>query len=195
MARAKFGSQACPVYVRGVGVTVDEVLPDPKYKSQIIATRIDLPALHALTDVLYDGKTLDLAKLREVASNPPLLAQDAPIQYRPVDLAYLVDGNWVVREMKLSGDLDSTNLPGNIRKLAFLSALIGPSVMPGFSLLQGEAKGSKIAAALQPSLIYGATSFWAELLPDDVDYAQFDDLFAQAASVSKAALVQALNLG
>lgn len=109
------------------------------------------------------------------------------VHTKPVDLAFFDGTDWIIMELKAGGDLDSSNAPSNVEKLLTIyTGLNVPNSKAFFvALYNKNGEGNTWTGAVKKHMAYPemfliGKNFWNTILPDDIDYDKFTELYKKA---------------
>ncbi len=109
------------------------------------------------------------------------------VHVKPVDLAFFDGVNWNVCELKAGGDLDSSNAPSNVEKLLNIYIdMAVPNCKAYFATLYNkDGEGNTWKGAVKkhmhyPSMFLIGADFWNKILPDEITFNDFTDIYASA---------------
>lgn len=113
--------------------------------------------------------------------------KSSSIHIKPVDLAFYDGLKWNIMEIKAGGDLDSSNAPGNVKKMLTLYvALNDPTAELYFSTIYHKTgEGNTWTGAVKqylsyPNMFLIGSNFWNKILPADIDFEQFCGIYKEA---------------
>ena len=106
---------------------------------------------------------------------------------KPVDLFVRVPGgNSLCMEVKLGGDLDTSNAPAQLAKLLTTCALADVPNLEGYftTIYNKNGEGKRftgiVASYLAGDMILAGSDFWVKILPPDMAFGDFVRLYHQA---------------
>lgn len=109
------------------------------------------------------------------------------IYTKPVDLAFFDGTHWNICELKAGGDLDSSNAPSNVEKLLNIYVDMAiPNCQAFFATLYNkDGEGNTWKGAVKkhmhyPSMFLIGSDFWTKILPCEITFAQFTEIYATA---------------
>ena len=109
------------------------------------------------------------------------------LEVKPVDLfIYVPDGTSLCMEIKLGGDLDSSNAPAQISKFLTTCVLADVADMEGYfaTIYNKNGEGNRftgtVRSYLADDMILAGSAFWAEILPPEVAFEEFVRLYHQS---------------
>jgi hypothetical protein len=167
-------------------------------KNQIIVTDIDIDNSDLTSKISKfnnDNKannqkpsTLTQEKVKEllsIAENYKI--SDDNTKVKPVDLAFRDhSGILHIFELKLGGDLDSSNAPSNVEKLLKIYVGINdPNSKIYFATIYDKDKGKTWSGSIKKYLSFDdmcliGEKFWEKILPPDVNYNKLIELYEEA---------------
>lgn len=204
IARLRYGLDSVPAVIRGLGATEEDVLhhsPSTADK-QIILTRkkisdVTRHASSVLSNHRKSGRGKNRAAttgisqsiLRDEIINHPY-ENSSILEEKPVDLFIRVsDTESLCMEIKLGGDLDSSNAPAQLAKFLTTCTISGmPEIEGYFATIynkDGEGKPftGTVRSYLADNMILAGSQFWAKILPSDVSFENFIGLYHEALEV------------
>ena len=131
------------------------------------------------------SSNLNQEKLKEITDE--ITEEIETINKKPVDLIYENNGEINLIEIKAGGDLDSSNASGNIDKMFTWVSMLGKNCNLYFATLyhkdgEGNVWKGGIKKYLGEEMILVGKEFWEKILPDDVNFDRFKELYFEACS-------------
>ena len=201
IARLRYGPDSVPGSIRGLGATDEDIkgYPVPAADRQIILTRTKIGEVtrHA-SGVLSSHRKSGRGKNRAATtgiSQKILHDEIVNISYeesnaleeKPVDLFVRVsETKSLCMEIKLGGDLDSSNAPAQIAKFLTTCAIAGMPKLEGYFATiynkDGEGKPftGTVRSYLADDMILAGSQFWMKILPIGVSFDEFVRLYHEA---------------
>ena len=109
------------------------------------------------------------------------------VHTKPVDLAFYDGVDWNILELKAGGDLDSSNAPANVEKLLTIYAGLNISNSKIFfaTLYNKNGEGNTWTGTVKKHMAYPemfliGQSFWEYILPPNISYERFTQLYRGA---------------
>jgi len=106
---------------------------------------------------------------------------------KPVDLAFYNGEEWIICEIKAGGDLDSSNAPSNVEKLLKIYVDMGISNCKAYfaTIYHKDGEGNTWRGIVKkhleyPSMFLIGKNFWSRVLPDEVSFDKFLELYKSA---------------
>lgn len=106
---------------------------------------------------------------------------------KPVDLAFYNGEEWIICEIKAGGDLDSSNAPSNVEKLLKIYVDMGISNCKAYfaTIYHKDGEGNTWKGIVKkhleyPSMFLIGKNFWSRVLPDEVSFDKFLELYKSA---------------
>jgi hypothetical protein len=186
ISRLTYGSDSVPALIQGQGATEADIKnhPLPSADKQIILTRVKISDVvrHAnsvLSSHRKNGRGkkrltssgVDQSILRNEIVNYPYEKSDI-LEEKPVDLCIRVsDSESLCLEVKLGGDLDSSNAPAQLAKFLTLCAIIGTPELKGYfaTIYNKDGDGKRftgtVCSYLADDMILAGSEFWTKILP------------------------------
>lgn len=204
IARLRYGPDSVPSVIRGLGATEEDIhyhIPSTADK-QIILTRKKIGEVtRHVSSVLSSHRRsgrgnnraattgISQSILRHEIINHPY--EDSSIlEEKPVDLFIQVsDTESLCMEVKLGGDLDSSNAPAQIAKFLTTCVIAGTPQIKGYFATvynkDGEGKPftGTVRSYLASDMILAGSQFWAKILPAGISFDDFVRLYHKALEV------------
>lgn len=109
------------------------------------------------------------------------------IQIKPVDLAFFDGEKWNVLELKVGGDLDSSNAPSNVEKLLTIYVDMGIDNCNAYfaTLYNKDGEGNTWTGAVKkhmafPEMFLIGKVFWEKILPENISFEEFEAIYKSA---------------
>lgn len=201
IARLRYGPDSVPAVIPGAGAVDEDVRRHgvPSSDTQIILTRLNISEVdsHARR-VLLNHRKSGSGENRTAATGmtQQILQQEivsrsyernALLQEKPVDLFVRVsETESLCMEVKLGGNLDSSNAPAQITKLLTTCALAGTTGTEGYfaTIYNKDGEGrpftGTVRSYLADDMILAGSQFWTKILPPGVSFDQFVGLYHEA---------------
>lgn len=201
IARLTYGTDSVPTLIQGRGATEADIKNHslPSIDKQIILTRVQINAVTArASSVLSSHRKTGRGKKRllNTGVNQALLLSEVVnysykdsqfLEEKPVDLFIRVsDTESLCMEIKLGGDLDSSNAPAQLAKFLTLCAITGLSEVKGYfaTIYNKDGEGKKfngtVCSYLADDMILAGSEFWTRILPKGVSFDEFMGLYHEA---------------
>ncbi len=203
IARLRYGPDSVPAIIQGLGTTEDDVKSRVASSAdkQIILTRAEISKVTAHSHSILSkhrkkgrgqSRTATTGVSQQILQNEILshpYTESTMLEEKPVDLFVRVSGTEsLCMEVKLGGDLDSSNAPAQLAKFLTTCALIGMSGLQGYFATiynkDGEGKPftGTVRSYLADDMILAGSHFWTKILPETVSFDDFIRLYHQALS-------------
>jgi len=194
IAILKFGETNVPKIINPHGLIYDNI-DENALREQLLITDIDLDN-NELQGNIQNFMTLHQASGRNPCSinqsniNELLSLgeyKDGKIHKKPVDLAFFDGHHWNLCEIKAGGDLDSSNAPGNAKKM--LSIYVGfckPDTKLYFATIYHKTgEGNTWSGSIKKYLSYPdffliGSNFWNKILPENLTFHDFCEIYGDA---------------
>ncbi len=199
IARLRFGDENVPEIVNPRGIKFDA--KSKNSNGQIIVTDVNIDNGNLKGKIstfrannVASGKGskrvesgVNQESIKELLNYAKEYQNKKEIHTKPVDLAFFDGENWNVLELKAGGDLDSSNAPSNVEKL--LTIYVGlniPNSKAYFGTLYNkDGEGNTWTGAVKkhmafPEMFLIGKDFWNKILPPDVSYTRFTELYKMA---------------
>ncbi|WIF96189.1 TdeIII family type II restriction endonuclease [Caminicella sporogenes] len=200
IAILKYGKKNVPRIINPHNLDINNInIDEENLREQLLVTDVDLD-----NDKLQSGiqgfMTLNQAKGRgknrtkcNVTQNTikELLDlskyKDGKIHLKPVDLAFFDGNDWNIIEIKAGGDLDSSNAPGNAKKM--LTIYVGlnckNSKLYFATIYHKDGEGNNWSGSIKKYLSYPdmfliGSQFWNKILPDGINFKEFTKIYGEA---------------
>lgn len=202
IARLRFGENNVPSIVNPHNL--EHNLSADSVRGQIIVTNVDtnngilrgkISTYRATNIASGRGKSRIESKVTQEDIKKQLLPlatefKTNHIHTKPVDLAFFDGVNWNVCELKAGGDLDSSNAPSNVEKLLniYIDMAI-PNCNAYFATLYNkDGDGNTWKGAVKkhmnyPSMFLIGAEFWEKILPENITFKDFTEIYASALDV------------
>ena len=201
IARLRYGTNSVPSVIHGLGATEEDIhdhIPSAADK-QIILTRKKIGEVtryvsNVLSSHRKSGRGSNRAAttgisqsiLRHEIINHPY--EDSSIlEQKPVDLFVRVSGTEsLCMEVKLGGDLDSSNAPAQLAKFLTTCAIVGTPQTEGYfaTIYNKDGEGKQftgtVTSYLAGDMILAGSQFWEMILPKSVSFNDFVGLYHEA---------------
>ena len=198
IARMKFGEENVPSIVNPKNIKHD--INPQTISGQIIVTDINMDNSELRGNIsafrasnIASGKGRSRVKSgvnqNTIKELLPIAQKYKSTSYhtKPVDLAFFDGKYWVILELKAGGDLDSSNAPANVEKLLTIySGINMPNSKIYFGTLYNKNGGGNTwTGAVKkhmafPEMFLIGKNFWNMILPDDIMYERFTELYKMA---------------
>ena len=201
IARLRYGSQSVPATIQGCGATEEDV---QRHKSssgdkQVILTRTKISdvARHAngiLSLHRKSGRGTNRATttgvtqsiLREEIINRTY-EDSSTLEEKPIDLFIRVsETESLCMEIKLGGDLDSSNAPSQLAKFLTTCAIACAPKTEGYfaTIYNKDGEGKRftgtVRSYLADDMILAGSEFWIKILPNEISFDNFVTLYHRA---------------
>ena len=199
IARMKFGDENVPPIVNPRGIK-HNINPNT-VNGQIIVTDVDtddgnlrgsISAFRANNVASGRGANrvesgVNQASVKQLLAYAKQFTKVGTVHTKPVDLAFFFFFNWNILELKAGGDLDSSNAPSNVEKLLTIYAglnITNSKIYFG-TLYNKDGEGNTWTGAVKkhmsyPDMFLIGKNFWNKILPNDVKYERFTELYKMA---------------
>ena len=194
IAILRYGEENVPRIVNPNGIA--HGLEERNQREQLLVTDVDLDH-EELQGRIQSFMTLNQARRGDakcsVTQNTikELLElsryKDGKVHVKPVDLAFFDGDELNIMEIKAGGDLDSSNAPGNARKM--LTIYVGanyPKTRLYFATIYHKTgEGNNWSGAIKKHLAYPdmfliGSSFWNKILPGGIKFEEFTRIYGEA---------------
>ncbi len=203
IARLRYGSNSVPSVIRGVGATEEDVRSRlaSSADKQTILTRVEISKVTAHSQSVLSrhrkkgrgqSRTATTGVSQQILQDEilsHLYTESIVLEEKPVDLFVRVsEAESLCMEVKLGGDLDSSNAPAQLAKFLTTCALVGTSGLQGYFATiynkDGEGKPftGTVRSYLAGDMILAGSHFWTKILPKTVSFDYFVRLYHQALS-------------
>ncbi len=201
IARLHYGPQSVPAIIRGLGATEEDIRRHPRSTAdrQIILTRTKISDVtrHAHTILSLHRKSgrgsnraattgVSQSILREEIVNHSY-EDSGPLEEKPVDLFIRVsEAESLCMEIKLGGDLDSSNAPSQLAKFLTTCTIAGAPEIEGYfaTIYNKDGEGKRftgtVRSYLADDMILAGSEFWAKVLPVEISFDDFVNLYHTA---------------
>jgi len=201
IARLRYGPDSVPCIIRGLGATDEDIksYPVPAIDRQIILTRTKIGEVtrHA-SSVLSSHRKSGRGKNRTTATgvNQKILQNEIinssykesdVLEEKPIDLFVRVsDTEGLCMEVKLGGDLDSSNAPAQLAKFLTTCAIAGTPQIEGYfaTIYNKDGEGKQftgtVRSYLADDMILAGSHFWMKILPTGISFDDFIRLYHEA---------------
>lgn len=199
IARLKFGDENVPTIVnpRKLSHNFDE----DKISGQIVVTDVEthngnlrgeISAFRANNEATGMGKSRIESKVTQKSLKENLLPlsqkyKTSSIYSKPVDLAFFDGENWNIMELKVGGDLDSSNAPSNVEKLLTIYVDMGIEECKAYfaTLYNKDGEGNTWKGSVKKHLAYPemfliGKDLWEKILPANISFAEFEEIYKEA---------------
>lgn len=201
IARLRYGPDSVPAVIQGLGATDEDVrrYTAPTTDKQIILTRkkiseVTSKASSTLSRHRKSGRGKSQATttgvsqsiLRDEILNVAYEDSDK-LEEKPIDLFIRLSGTEsLCMEIKLGGDLDSSNAPAQLAKFLTLCAIANTPTVNGYfaTIYNKDGEGKRftgtVRSYLADDMILAGSEFWAKILPGEISFEQFVVLYHQS---------------
>lgn len=201
IARLRYGPNSVPSVIQGLGATAEDVrrYTVPTTDKQIILTRkkiseVTSKASSALSRHRKSGRgknqtaTTGVSQsiLRDEIVNIVYENSDK-LEEKPIDLLIHVSGTEsLCMEIKLGGDLDSSNAPAQLAKFLTLCAIADAPQIEGYfaTIYNKDGEGKRFTGTVRSyfadDMILAGSEFWIKILPSEISFEQFVGLYHQS---------------
>ena len=201
IARLRYGPDSVPAVIQGLGATEEDVrrYTVPTTDKQIILTRkkigeVTSKAGSALSRHRKSGRGKSQATTTGVSQSilhdeivNAAYEDSDKLEEKPVDLFIRVsETESLCMEIKLGGDLDSSNAPAQIAKFLTLCAIANTPEIKGYfaTIYNKDGEGKRftgtVRSYLADDMILAGSEFWVKILPDEISFEQFVGLYHQS---------------
>ncbi len=201
IARLRYGPDSVPAIIQGLGATDEDIRRHTASTTdkQIILTRkkigeVTSKASSALSRHRKSGRgksqaaTIGISQriLSDEIVNVAYEDSDK-LEENPVDLFIRVsETESLCMEIKLGGDLDSSNAPAQLAKFLTLCAIANTPEIEGYfaTIYNKDGEGKRftgtVRSYLADDMILAGSEFWAKILPGEISFEQFVGLYHQS---------------
>ena len=201
IARLRYGSTSVPAVIQGLGATEEDMRRHSISAAdrQIILARkkigeVSRQASSALARHRKSGRGKNQATttgvsqsiLRDEIVNVSYEDSDK-LEEKPVDLFIRVsETESLCMEIKLGGDLDSSNAPAQLAKFLTTCVISGSPQVEGYfaTIYNKDGEGKRFTGAvrsyLADDMILAGSEFWTKILPSEISFEQFVALYHQS---------------
>ncbi|MCX7694236.1 MAG: TdeIII family type II restriction endonuclease [Caloramator sp.] len=197
IASLKFGEKNVPLLVNPHGLPTNDIqvtgreqviISNIKFEDEVVQSEIQKFITHHMAsgkgkkrkESTTNQETIkELLQLSKIKSNT--------IQTKPADLVFFDGDNWNIVEIKAGGDLDSSNAPGNVKKMLTLYvALNVPNAKLYFATIYHKTgEGTTWTGAVKQYLSYPdmfliGSKFWEKILPEGIKFTDFCKIYGDA---------------
>ncbi len=201
IARLRYGPDSVPPVIRGQGATDADISgsASPLRGRQVILTRkhiadVERHARAVLNAHRRTGRGRDASfntgVTQQVLQDEIIAyacADSAELHEKPVDLFIQPQhGPALCIEVKLGGDLDSSNAPAQIAKFLTTCALAGRPALHGYfaTIYNKDGEGRRftgtVTVYLAADMIRAGSAFWSLILPEEVSFQALRALYSEA---------------
>ncbi len=201
IARLRFGDENVPTIVNPHNLPLPCNINTSTSKGQIVVTNVDtnngdlrgqISAYRANNIATGLGRNRIESQVTQDSIKRDLLPLSVKfktnhVHTKPVDLAFFDGTDWNVCELKAGGDLDSSNAPSNVEKLLNIYIDMAlPNCNAYFATLYNkDGEGNTWKGAVKkhmhyPSMFLIGADFWNKILPSEVTFEAFTDIYATA---------------
>lgn len=201
IARLRYGPDSVPAVIQGLGATEEDVrrYTAPAADKQTILTRKKISEVtnragSALSRHRKSGRGrsqttatgVSQSILRDEIVNVDYADSDK-LEEKPVDLLIQVsEAKSLCMEIKLGGDLDSSNAPAQLAKFLTLCAIANTPEIEGYfaTIYNKDGEGKRftgtVRSYLADNMVLAGSEFWTKILPDEISFEQFIGLYHQS---------------
>ena len=201
IARLRYGPDSVPAIIKGLGATEEDIRQHtpPTADKQVILTRkkigeVTSKAGGVLSRHRKGGRGKNQAATTGVSQRilrdeivGVAYEDSGKLEEKPVDLFIRVsETESFCIEIKLGGDLDSSNAPAQLAKFLTLCAIANTPEIEGYfaTIYNKDGEGKRftgtVRSYLADDMILAGSEFWAKILPGEVSFEQFVGLYHQS---------------
>lgn len=201
IARLRYGPDSVPPFIQGLGATEEDVRRHTisAADKQIILTRKKIGEVSRHTSTVLSGHRKSGRGSNRAATtgvSQSILRDEIMkhsyedsgfLEEKPVDLFIRVSATEsLCMEIKLGGDLDSSNAPSQLSKFLTTCAIAGTPEIEGYfaTIYNKDGEGKRftgtVRSYLADDMILAGGEFWAKILPDGISFEQFVSLYHQS---------------
>lgn len=201
IARLRYGPNSVPAVIQGLGATAEDVrhYTASTADKQIILTRKKIDEVTSkATSTLTRHRKSGRGKNQTAATGvSQIILRDEIVNVtyedsnklvvKPIDLLIRVSASKsLCMEIKLGGDLDSSNAPAQIAKFLTLCAIASAPQIEGYfaTIYNKDGEGKRftgtVRSYLADDMILAGSEFWTKILPSEISFEQFVSLYHQS---------------
>ncbi len=201
IARLRYGPDSVPAVIQGLGATKEDLRRHSASAAdrQVILTRKKISEVSRQAGAVLSrhrksgrGKSQSVTTgvsqsiLRDEIVNAAY-EDSGTLEEKPVDLFVRVsDTESLCMEIKLGGNLDSSNAPAQLAKFLTLCAIADSPQIEGYfaTIYNKDGEGKRftgtVRSYLADDMILAGSEFWAKILPGEISFEQFVGLYHQS---------------